>query len=345
MKGKVTDSLEKIVDFATITVLCGVDSSYVRGSISDENGRFKIENLPQGTYLLDITHLLYKRRYIPVKIQEDTELKSVIMEENVLELDGVTVTANIIQYKADRYIVSLQNHPITKGNNTSQVLALMPGVTNEENMLKINGQDVTQIYVNGRKLRDRNELNAIQADNIDKVEIIPMSGAEENASSMGGVIYIKLKKIDDGGYYGSASGNFSTLVEEGHMGDNLNASFNYRYGKLSIYNYTYYGHFRNFNKYDISTHYKEKDTFIDMKTDGKGWSTSFSDRLSLTYELNDKHSIGGNFRVGVKDGSPVNNTQSMIKNGREEQIDLSGSVITEKLRIREYRQLSIMTGE
>lgn len=194
LKGKVTDSLEKIVDFATITVLCGVDSSYVRGSISDENGRFKIENLPQGTYLLDITHLLYKRRYIPVKIQENTELKSVIMEENVLELDGVTVTANIIQYKADRYIVSLQNHPITKGNNTSQVLALMPGVTNEENMLKINGQDVTQIYVNGRKLRDRNELNAIQADNIDKVEIIPISGAEENASSMGGVIYIKLKK-------------------------------------------------------------------------------------------------------------------------------------------------------
>lgn len=121
------------------------------------------------------------------------------------------------------------------------------------------------------------------------------------------------------------------------MGDNLNASFNYRYGKLSIYNYTYYGHFRNFNKYDISTHYKEKDTFIDMKTDGKGWSTSFSDRLSLTYELNDKHSIGGNFRVGVKDGSPVNNTQSMIKNGREEQIDMSGSVITEKLRIKEYQ--------
>lgn len=180
-------------------------------------------------------------------------------------------------------------------------------------------------------------MNAIQADNIGKVEIIPISGAEENASSMGGVIYIKLKKIDDGGYYRSASGNFSTLVEEGHMGDNLNASFNYRYGKLSIYNYTYYGHFRNFNKYDISTHYKEKDTFIDMKTDGKGWSTSFLDRLSLTYELNDKHSIGGNFRVGVKDGSPVNNTQSMIKNGMEEQIDLSGSVITEKLRIKEYQ--------
>jgi len=175
------DTSKRAVDYATVTILSEVDSLYVKGNISNEKGQFRIENIPSGRYILSVTHLLYKRKYVNIEVQENTILDSILMEENVVGLDAVTVTANVIQQKIDRYVVFLQGNPITKGNNTKEVLTLLPGVTNEENSLKINGRDVSEIYVDGRKLRDRNELDAIQAENIDKVEIVHMSGSEESA--------------------------------------------------------------------------------------------------------------------------------------------------------------------
>ncbi len=337
LEGVLSDTSGKMVDFATITILSVIDSSYIKGSISNENGNFKIEDIPQGEYILNISHLLYKRKYINIDIEKNTVLNPVLMEENTVELGLITVEANVIQHKADRYIVSLKNNPITKGNNTNEVLALMPGITNEENTLKINGREVSEIYVDGRKLRDRRELDAIQAEYIDKVEIVHMSGSEETAANMGGIIYVKLNKVSDGGYYGSVSGDFSVKLEDGYFSDNINASFNYRYKKLSVYNYIHYADFKNIEKYDTYYHYKNSGQFINMKTHGKGWSNFFSDRLSLTYEINEKHSIGGNFRLGINNGSPVNSSHSIVKNNIGKTIDVSGSMIKEELRNRQYQ--------
>lgn len=337
LEGILSGTSGKPVDFATIAVLSIGDSLYVQGNISNEKGEFKLENISPGKYILNIRHLLYKCKYIDIDIRENIELSPILMEENTIELGAVTVTANTIQHKVDRYVVTLQNNPITKGNSTREVLALMPGVTSEENMLKINGRDVSEIYVDGHKLRDRAELDAIQAENIDKVEIVHMSGSEENASNMGGIIYVKLKKVTNGGYYGSVSGNFSLHLKDGHYSDNINASFNYRYKKLSIYNYIYYGDFKNFGKYNINYHYKKIDKFIDMETNGEGWSNSYSDRLSLTYEINERHSIGGNFRLSINDGTPQNRSLSIVKNNIGEKIDMSCSVISENLRTRQYQ--------
>ena len=337
LEGVLFDTSKRAVDYATVTILSEVDSLYVKGNISNEKGQFRIENIPSGRYILSVTHLLYKRKYVNIEVQENTILDSILMEENVVGLDAVTVTANVIQQKIDRYVVFLQGNPITKGNNTKEVLTLLPGVTNEENSLKINGRDVSEIYVDGRKLRDRNELDAIQAENIDKVEIVHMSGSEESASSMGGIINIKLKKMSNGGYYGSVSSDFSVHFKGGHYSDNINASLNYRNKNLSIYNYTYFGHLKNISQYNIYSHYKEINKYIDMQTDGKGWTNSFSDRLSLTYDITNRHSIGGNFRLGITNGDPINRSESTVKNNVGERIDRSESIIEEKLRTRQYQ--------
>ncbi len=337
MEGLLLNQSDEIVDFATIAVLSEVDSSYIAGSVSQENGKFKIENIPAGKYILFAAHLLYKRKYIDINVQESMILEPIVMETNETQLGEITITANFIQHEVDRYVISLQNNPITKGNNTKEVLALMPGVTSEMGALKINGQDVSQIYIDGRKLRDRSELEAIQAENIDKVEIVYMIGSEDDASNMGGAIYIKLKKMVTGGYYGSTSGNFSASIEEGHFSDNVNTSLNYRYKNLSVYNYISYGDFKNFGDYGLYSHYKDIDQYIDMETYGKGWTHTFSDRLSLTYEIDEKHNIGGNFRIRIANGSPRDHSQSIVKNNAGEQINKSNSIIDQKLRNRQYQ--------
>lgn len=337
LEGMLCDSQNNEIDFATVTVLSLKDSLYVNGAVTNKEGKFKITSLSFGHYILSVAHLLYKRKYIDFEINQNTILNPIAMEESVKQLSEVTVTANAIQYKADRYIISLQGNPIAKGNNTMEVLALMPGVTNERGVLKINGRHIAQIYVDGRKLRDRKELEAIGAENIDKVEVVHTSGSEESASALGGIVNIKLKKTPDGGYYGSTSANFSILAKDGYCSDNANNLFYYRHKKLSVYNYIAYGDFKNVGKYDINSYYKDIDQLVYMKTQDKGWVHSLSDRLSLIYELNKNHSIGGNFRIGVTNGKPIETSHSVVENSIDDIIDMSGSVINRNIKGRQYQ--------
>lgn len=327
----------KAVDYATVAILSAPDSLYVKGAVSNENGKFRINNLSSKKYIVSVSHLLYKRKFINLNLQENHSLGTVNLESNVKELNAVVVTANTIQHKADRYVISLQNNPITKGNNTTELLGLMPGVTNERGDLKIYGRNVSKIYIDGRKIKNKSELDATQAENLDKVEIVYMTGSSEDASNMGGVINIKLKKPVNGGYYGSLSGNFSTLTEDGHNADNINSSFSYRYKKLSVYNYISYDDSKNTNKYDINSHYKDIDRFIKMKTHEGGWNHSFTDRLSLTYDINTKHSIGTDFRISIQNGTPVQGSESSVMNDQKAIIDQTNSSIQKNLRNRQYQ--------
>ena len=58
--GKVTDNKNRPVDGATI-VLQAIDSTYINASISNVDGTFVLDSLPE-EYRLIIQHLLYKTK-------------------------------------------------------------------------------------------------------------------------------------------------------------------------------------------------------------------------------------------------------------------------------------------
>ncbi|MBN9302648.1 carboxypeptidase-like regulatory domain-containing protein, partial [Dysgonomonas mossii] len=70
LEGVLFDTSKRAVDYATVTILSEVDSLYVKGNISNEKGQFRIENIPSGRYILSVTHLLYKRKYVNIEVQE-----------------------------------------------------------------------------------------------------------------------------------------------------------------------------------------------------------------------------------------------------------------------------------
>lgn len=325
------------IEYATASLLSVADSSYVDGKVTDGNGKFVIQNLWPGKYILYLTHLQYKRKYIDINLKDRLTLIPIVLEENMNVLETVTVKASPIQHMPDRYRILLKDSPITKGNNTTQVLGLMPGVTEERGILKINGRDVSQIYLDGRKLRDRKELDAIRAENLDKVEVIYMAGSGEDAGSMGGVIDIKLKKVKEGGYYGSVSGSYGMLAEAGHYFGGVNSSFSYRYKKLSIYNYISYDDFKASGQYEIKSLYKQSNQSVLMQTKEDVWNHNFSDRLSLNLDINPKHAIGANLRVGLSNGSPQEQTASTIGNREGSVMSRTGSVMSDDIKNIQYQ--------
>lgn len=86
------------------------------GVVTDENGRYMIDNLDNGTYILEVSSLGYQKSLhtVTIKNNESSELM-VYLEENVEELKGVLVTA-----KSESRRISEQ--PITVASINTQVL-------------------------------------------------------------------------------------------------------------------------------------------------------------------------------------------------------------------------------
>jgi hypothetical protein len=334
--GIITNSIGNPIEFATITVLLEKDSTQITGVIANERGEFSIKALPQGNYIFVLTHILYEMEMIDVRLSGDLKMNTIIMTESDRNLMEITVTPNFIQHQLGRYIVSLQGNPITKGNTTDKLIELLPGVSKQGDSFTMNGREVSNIYIDERKIHDKNELEVLQAEYIDKVEIIYTTENEYNVANTGGIIKIKLKKLDDKGYYGSLSGELTINPSYGLTNDNINSIINYRYGKFSIYNYLSYNDFNKISDYNITNYYLDFLQSISLVTQGREWNHKFADNLSIFYDLTKKHSIGGNLRINVSNAFPDESSVSNLFNP-DKTTESSNSQINGKTNNKEYQ--------
>ena len=161
----------------------------------------------------------------------------------------------------------------------------MPGVSKEEGNYKINGLPVSEIYVDGVKLSNINELKNIPADMIDKVKVNYIAGSNQNAALSGGTIEITLRQPPQGGYYGSISADATLYPSYGFSNEGIGGVIYYRYKKLNVYDNVSF----RFNQpeetakqiiWDRATDLR---TEIDEETKYKGYD--INNRLSLSGQL------------------------------------------------------------
>jgi len=63
--GQITQSGNKPVEFATVTLLKAKDSSLVKGAIADIDGKYEFEQVKQGKYLVAAVSVGMTKRYSP----------------------------------------------------------------------------------------------------------------------------------------------------------------------------------------------------------------------------------------------------------------------------------------
>jgi hypothetical protein len=335
VSGTLTDSAG-VVDFATLTVLSRPDSAYITSTISNSKGKFEFKNLPQGQFILCISHLLYEKKFIDISLPDNTVMDTIRMTAKTNELNEVVVSPQFINHQPDRYNISLQGNPVAKGKTAGEVIGLLPGVYTQDNNIIITGRNVSNIYINDRKITDRKELHAIQAEYIDNIEVIYTTGSEYKASEMGGIIKIKLKKNHDYGYYGSVSSGITFNTEYGNTNDDVDFVFNYGKNKINIYNYLRYNDFKNISNYDITTNYLNSQQLISTILNGTERNHDFSENMNIFYSLNEQHTLGGNVRVSVSNAFPSESSVSNLLNP-DESTKKTFSETTGTIKKREYQ--------
>lgn len=290
--GRVVTQQGDAVEFATVVLL--QDGQQIAGTATDTEGRFALK-VPAGDYTLSIRFIGFEPLEREVRIESPTDLGDLTLSAAATQIDDVVVSAQLIRREADRFVVDVANTPAMLGRDGIEALKLAPGIWMDGDKISINGKSGSKVYVNDRELRMEPDqllsyLQSLRAEEIQKIEVIPMAGADYDADSSGGVIRITLRKRREQGTEGSVS--LAAQAGEWSHGLKPQASVNHHSERFDFYANAW-GHLQNATfRSDELTRYTAGDTRLESHSRTKERPRNYGFKAGGICELTPKHSIG-----------------------------------------------------
>ena len=176
--GTITDDKAESLPGAVVRVLLP-DSSLVTGTVSDAAGQFTLNLNTQTLYVLHIQYSGFSGRgkFIPLKTTtEAISLNTIVLKESGKSLAqvDVAVVQNRGEQKGDTTQFNAAAFKTNPDATAEDLLKKMPGVTSGNDGVKVNGETVKKVLVDGKPFfgDDPNAtLKNVPADMIDKVEV------------------------------------------------------------------------------------------------------------------------------------------------------------------------------
>ncbi len=207
--GIVKDSINlHPVPYATIGLIHAIDSSFIKGTSSDESGCFKLKIDSIGSYILRIGTIGYVTKYLNLSIAgNDFPLMKIGLTPIDYSLEEVTVleSKKIYIQESDKRVYLTANDPIIQSSYADDALQNVPGVfVDFSGAISLHGIP-SEIYVNGRPLKMtsyqlNNYLTQLPANRIERIEAISNPSAKYTATNTGTIINIVLKDNEEQGY-------------------------------------------------------------------------------------------------------------------------------------------------
>lgn len=250
ISGAVADAAGQPLPAATVLLLNAPDSALIKGQFSAADGAFVFEQAAPGDYRLRVSVLGFSD-YVSGVFSLDNapgkkDLGVLVLQEDAAALGEVQVVAKrpFLEQKVDRTVVNVANSITNAGGTALQVLQRSPGVQVNQltNAISLAGKEGVVVMINGKISRQPAEaivqmLAGMNADNIDRIELIHTPPANFEAEGNAGIINIILKSSGDEGLNGgySVSGGYGRGEKYG-----AGAYFNYRKKRLNWFgNYEY----------------------------------------------------------------------------------------------------------
>ncbi|NDW13783.1 carboxypeptidase regulatory-like domain-containing protein [Bacteroides sp. 214] len=105
IRGIVEDGEGTFIERAAIR-LYNNDSVFIAGVVTNQKGRFSIDNIDSGKYKMIISHLGYKNRSVALpEVKESTNIGVVTLAPMSVELETVTVNGSAEHHKDDKVLI------------------------------------------------------------------------------------------------------------------------------------------------------------------------------------------------------------------------------------------------
>jgi iron complex outermembrane receptor protein len=337
LKGKVTDPKGVALPGAIVEI-----TDLKTGAAADSVGNYRINNLPNGSYLVEIHDIGYATLTILVNIQGDVT-KDFVLKESVIEKNEVVVTGSSLATEERKSITPIQSVSIKQmheniSSNVIDAISNLPGVTaitTGPSVSKpvIRGLGYNRIITLNDGVRQEGQQwgdeHGIEIDdyNVTRIEILkgPASLAYGSDALAGVINIISNPEIPAGKIVGNVTANYQTNAGMGalhaDLGGNENGISWKVYGtQKDAHDYS--------NKYDgtvFDTRFHNTDFGASVGIN-KAWGSS---RISYT-SFNEK--------TGIPEGTRDSATGQFLKD-----VNVNGTDVTQIVQPSDNKSYAMTT--
>lgn len=223
VRGRITTMADEPVPVAAIEVVASADSAAVGSTATTADGRFLVDSIPAGVYVLAIEHLGYgnaRTVEFTVVAGRVRDLGTIRLDVEALALEPIVVTVDRpdIRFEPDRTGYLVDAIAGAYGGVITDALRGIPELD-----VDIDGEvrlreEHPAIYIDGRPAPMSGValsvfLEQFPADQIERIEVIENPSARFGAEGAGGIINIVLKEGVELGLTGSVSFTAGTRGE------------------------------------------------------------------------------------------------------------------------------------
>ena len=289
IKGKIVNEKGEPLAFANVVLLNRQDSAFVKGVVSGEDGHFAIDSACNNG-IIKVTSVGYKTAWKDCT-GENAGVIKMVADSKVL---GEVVVKSLLPktiLKNGGMTTTVAGSVLEKAGTMEHLLDRIPNVSAQNGNIKVFGRGEPIIYINGRQMRDRSELDRLSSDNIKSVEVISNPGARYAASTKAVIRITTKKMLGDGfGFDATTEGSYD---EKKNAGGYARLNLYYRRNGLELGAYAYGSKQSSPDEKDLQQMtYLDKTWNQQDKTRWKNKTETFSSRLNASYQFDINNSLG-----------------------------------------------------
>lgn len=228
---------------ATIQLLSLPDSAYVTGAASSENGAFTLPKVRGGKYVMKVSYIGYKTKYVPLQLTASApnkRLGTLTLESDAIMLAEAVIVAEApqVQVVEDTVAFNSSAYRTPEGAMLEELVKKLPGAeVDDDGNVKINGKDISKIMVDGKEFFGgdvKTGLKNLPVDMIEKLktydkksDLARITGIDDGEEET--VLDLTVKKGMNKGVFGNI--DLAGGTKDRYMG---RAMVNYFYDKTQV---------------------------------------------------------------------------------------------------------------
>ncbi|MBU2919738.1 TonB-dependent receptor [Winogradskyella psychrotolerans] len=327
VSGRVIDAqLNQPLPYVNI-VIKDIANKVITGGITNDDGTFEIENIPEGNIIVSIQFVGFKtidKNITLGKGNYKVNIGDIKLEEESTGLDEVTIVADVstIQQKVDRKVITIGKDLQTAGATASEIMNNLPSVSvdQQSGSISLRGNQNVRVMVDGKlsNIPAEQLLKQIPSTSIKSIELITNPSAKYNPEGMSGIINIILHKNTQLGFNGNVNVGLAYDIEPKFNGS---IDANYRNGKFNLFGSYSNSVSKNDNYGQINRIEQEIQQNFHILNNNK--SNLF--KVGVDYYLNDKNTISIFTNQNIFDGwSKVNSGIAYLTNSSLNESQFTG---------------------
>ncbi len=311
--------------FVNIVLIKEKDSAFVTGTLSNEEGRFTLENIKPGSYILQCSYTGFVLKSQPVLIGSLSaflDLGTIELQQDAKQLQEVVVTSkqDDVNNKMDKKTYSVAANISQSGGSVLQTLKNLPGVTtSQDGKVELRGSDKVAILIDGKQTAltgfgSQTGLDNIPASAIERIEIINNPSAKYDANGNAGIINIIYKKNKQQGFNGKVGfttgigalwqkkENLPTIRPQYQATPKINPSLslNYRKNKVNAFLQADWLYTQTLNKNEFVTRSFDDGTIINQQTKRNRNTHFVTTKAGIDWSINDQDMLTVSGLFGIE---------------------------------------------